>query len=1014
MATSRGMGKIRKRPLSFAVFYIVATIISFGIMTIRPTTVAADGNTALLNAARAWIGYNFIASHVRDGDVSDGLSQEEVDKMSYFASAGSMWNCMNENVGYLLGQTNGRLQRDPGGLYLCFEDNTTDKAYDAVLGGIGYDRSSFITSLGFKKDSSGLYKGGSMSVDSMNKSLQAKWPSQVRMPSVGDGTPAMWIQYLDLVAGLQGAHCTGAGLFEFPSPPATNGTIITLVDPQGKVGQYSVEAKKGDLQVAVGGKISCQDGVNRLKDGDGEKAKEYASILSKFAEATAQDCKDKYTTPEEQDACTKGKENKDNAEYCTTDYASKPALQDACKYGQQYAKDTAISNTTTESAKEEKTCVIDGVGWIVCPVAKFVASIVDGIFKYMIEPMIVTPPVDTTTNGGKSLQQAWSVMRNIANVAFIIAFIIVIYSQITSAGISNYGIKRMLPRLIIGAIFLNTSFWICAIAVDVSNIVGSSLNNILMGIFNDTMKGSSWEAVIGVLLAGGVGASAIAAGSAAVIALGAGPTFLMAGLWIALPLLIGALLAVITAGIVLALRQALIVVLIVISPLAIAAYLLPNTQQWFDKWRKLFTTMLVFYPLFAIIFGGSQVAAGILLAASTGQTSNGNPTGFILLLTAMVAQVFPLFSAPFVMKFSGGVLGNIGAKFQGGLGKLTAPLNKYARNQAGKNATLGKTRAFNGAGALAGRDVGRIRGRFTRGVGRTLQGISTRGQRLDMQLENAKAEGEAVAAQRVAEDSSLSGLDIHTRAMKERASGSQYTQTQQYHEAVESSEDLQNLAGETRANGQQRVASIAHSAQVKAFNENMEIERSTMKTMDGAALQSIMEDTSASAERRAAAASQLSKSSSDADIHKALDYLGAAAANPGSAEEAGKIRDMQQQMAADLGSRKPSAMGAGDAAALARGEFKNNMESMIRSRISSGKMSAEGLAAMSPDEIQRFEKHVKDYKDGVANGQPADAAFETALATLQSQVKDYRTNPQMQGRQPNAEISGHMDRISNY
>ena len=57
-----------------------------------------------------------------------------------------------------------------------------------------------------------------------------------------------------------------------------------------------------------------------------------------------------------------------------------------------------------------------------------------------------------------------------------------IYSHITSFGISNYGIKKILPRLIIVAILVNISFYICAIAIDLSNIAGQAIQDMFINI----------------------------------------------------------------------------------------------------------------------------------------------------------------------------------------------------------------------------------------------------------------------------------------------------------------------------------------------------------------------------------------------------------------------------------------------------------------------------------------------------------------------------------------------------
>ena len=85
----------------------------------------------------------------------------------------------------------------------------------------------------------------------------------------------------------------------------------------------------------------------------------------------------------------------------------------------------------------------------------------------------------------------WTYLRNITNIIFVIFFLIVIYSQITGIGISNYGIKRTLPRIIIAAILVNLSYLICILAVDVSNILGVGFRGIFESIQADAIANST-------------------------------------------------------------------------------------------------------------------------------------------------------------------------------------------------------------------------------------------------------------------------------------------------------------------------------------------------------------------------------------------------------------------------------------------------------------------------------------------------------------------------------------------
>jgi len=259
-----------------------------------------------------------------------------------------------------------------------------------------------------------------------------------------------------------------------------------------------------------------------------------------------------------------------------------------------------------EEDENATTCAVDGIGWIICPILNFTASLADGSYGIVAGFLEVQPLLTTGTS--EPIYQAWSIMRNIANVAFVIAFMIIIFSQITSFGISNYGIKKMLPRLIIAAILVNISYWVCAIAVDITNILGGSIKQLFDSVgatfetpnFTGIEGGATWSNItIGVLSVGLVVAASI--------------YFTLSAL---IPILITVVAALVTTLLILAIRQALIILLVVISPLAFVAFLLPNTQNLFSKWRNLFQTLLLMFPIIAAIFGASALASQIVTASA--------------------------------------------------------------------------------------------------------------------------------------------------------------------------------------------------------------------------------------------------------------------------------------------------------------------------------------------------------------------------------------------------------------
>ncbi|MDB5163283.1 MAG: rane protein of unknown function [Candidatus Saccharibacteria bacterium] len=307
--------------------------------------------------------------------------------------------------------------------------------------------------------------------------------------------------------------------------------------------------------------------------------------------------------------------------------------------------------TITEQGEQGEltSCSVEGIGWIICPLSVFIAGGMDWAFGILATFIAVQPSVLGDPNNG--MYVAWNVMRNIANVAFVIAFLIIIYSQLTSFGVSNYGLKKLIPRLIIAAILVNVSFIISALAIDISNVLGYSIQNIfniirenVFNITNDNFAGvnsnldSPWKVVTAAILAGG--------------GIVGGFYYISSGAEIMLvPLLLGLVLTLIFVIIVLAARQAIIVILVIIAPLAFVANLLPNTEKWFDKWKDLFMTMLIFFPAFSLVFGGSQLAGQLII-----QNAGDN---IVTVLFGMAVQIAPLVITPLLLKFSGSLLGRI-------------------------------------------------------------------------------------------------------------------------------------------------------------------------------------------------------------------------------------------------------------------------------------------------------------------------------------------------------------------
>lgn len=314
-----------------------------------------------------------------------------------------------------------------------------------------------------------------------------------------------------------------------------------------------------------------------------------------------------YTLTNDVNTCMAALQFKSITTFCDTAYNDNPQANSICKKSQGLTPidipsgSGAVSDSTTGSATTSK-CAIDGVGWILCPALNFIASITDETYKLVNNFLKVSVALVDQSSG---TYKGWKAMRDIANTGLAIIFLIVIFSQLTGAGISNYGVKKMLPRLVVMAIVINASFYIAQLAVDVSNILGSSIKTYFdsASIFNNG-SGAAGGNTFGGILDGLIGGAAVTAGVVGMSLYGGIGLFVM--------VVLAAVVAIAVALLVLAVRQAFIVILIVVSPLAFLAMILPNTKKWYDNWQKIFVSLLVIYPMIAIVFGASKMASGII------------------------------------------------------------------------------------------------------------------------------------------------------------------------------------------------------------------------------------------------------------------------------------------------------------------------------------------------------------------------------------------------------------------
>lgn len=267
-----------------------------------------------------------------------------------------------------------------------------------------------------------------------------------------------------------------------------------------------------------------------------------------------------------------------------------------------------------EKPKEECGGHVEGIGYFLCPILERLVDFADGTWG-LFEFLLQTNPLPSDSS--EPLPSAWSGLRDVANAILAIIFLAIIISQVSNIGISNYGVKKMLPRLIIAAIAINVSYFLMQVIVDIANILGSTLYEFISELAPKVQyRDVGWATIITDIAATGIAVAAIGAGATAARA---AMTDMdpKVGLLLLFVFIVPAILGLIAGLMALVFRAGVIPVLAISAPIAFAAWVLPNTQKLFEKWKSTFLGMLFLYPLASLYCGGLKFVALSLMSQNT-------------------------------------------------------------------------------------------------------------------------------------------------------------------------------------------------------------------------------------------------------------------------------------------------------------------------------------------------------------------------------------------------------------
>ena len=340
---------------------------------------------------------------------------------------------------------------------------------------------------------------------------------------------------------------------------------------------------------------------------------------------------------------------------------------EACKQGQS----AKVENPDASDKEDKKDCgdVLDSglLGYFICPVINAAIIFADGAWS-IFEFLLINNPLD----GSGTYYDSWTKVRDIANAILVVIFLGIVISQVSNIGISNYGIKKMLPRLVIVAVAINISYYLMQVIIDIANITGKSIDGIFSGFesYSGLKAANGWSVLLDSILLSATVVGSVGVTLAAGAVLGWPAIILFLG-----AMIIPAIIGIIAGLLALQVRSMLIPILAIFSPVALVAWVLPNTQKLFDKWKSMFTGLVFLYPLASIYYGGLKFAASLTLGEGKSNSIQRLMALAALFIGTFMVAVIAIKSNSIMGKIVGGIGGfanKLGVSRLGGLVSNTA------------------------------------------------------------------------------------------------------------------------------------------------------------------------------------------------------------------------------------------------------------------------------------------------------------------------------------------------------
>jgi hypothetical protein len=278
--------------------------------------------------------------------------------------------------------------------------------------------------------------------------------------------------------------------------------------------------------------------------------------------------------------------------------------------------------------------------WLICSGSQLIIKASDGLNTVINGLLTVSTSNIFGSKSDSGYYTAWNSFRVISIAVIVIAGLVMVTSEALGFEfLDAYTIRKTLPRLLVAVIGISISWPVTQFFIQLFNVLGKDIEELIAAPFASLHQNNvAWVVTLTNPL------TVLAAAGGALLLYG--PTILTFG--------ITAFLAALIAVLILVVRQTAIIVLVILAPLAIACYVLPNTQKAWNFWRENFIGLLMVYPIITAF-----IAAGRVMSAAASSHTDSGVMGAVYGFIAITAYFLPYFLLPVAFRIATGIIGNV-------------------------------------------------------------------------------------------------------------------------------------------------------------------------------------------------------------------------------------------------------------------------------------------------------------------------------------------------------------------